>query len=95
MEEPQLLIRTISVDVNLSPVFEKQFHDVQRPRLGAVVERCVALDRLPVDVGSDLDQVVGDSEMTLVAGDHETGVSVAVGDLNICKIGKKRLKNWI
>ena len=56
------------------------------------MEGGVALDGLPVHVGTDLDEVLGDFEMTLVAGYHEAGVAVPVGYLNIWKKGGKEEK---
>ena len=51
------------------------------------MQRCVPLDRLPVDLGSDVDQVLGNLVVTLVAGDHQARVAMSVGDLNVCKTG--------
>ena len=76
---------TVGIDVHDGPADEQQLHDLQGPRLGAVVQCCVALDGLPVDVGADADEVLGDPEVALVAGNHEAGVAVSVGYLDICK----------
>ena len=45
----------------------------------------VALDGFPVDIGPDLDEVLRDLEVALVARDHEAGVSVPVRNLNVWK----------
>ena len=76
---------TVRVDVHDGPADEQQLHDLERARLRAVVERRVALDRLPVDVGADADEVLGDPEVALVAGDHQARVPVPVRYLDICK----------
>ena len=76
---------TVGINVHDGPADEQQLHDLQRPGLGAVVQRRVALDGLPVDVRADADEVLGDPEVALVAGYHEAGVAVSVGYLDICK----------
>ena len=67
---------------------EQELHDLEGAGLGAVVQRRVALHRLPVHVRPDLDEVLGDPEVALVARDHQAGVSVAVGNLDVWR--KKR-----
>ena len=81
----QLTPLTVGVDVHDGAADEQQLHDLERAGLGAVVERRVPLDRLPVDVGADADEVLGDPEVALVAGDHQAGVAVSVRYLDICK----------
>lgn len=49
------------------------------------MQRGVSLDRLPVHVGPDLDEVLGDPEVALVAGDHQAGVAVPVRHLDVWK----------
>lgn len=62
---------------------QQQLHDLERAGLGAVVQRRVALHALAVDVRRDVDEVFGDVEVALVAGDHQARVPVAIGDLNV------------
>ena len=64
---------------------EQELHDLEGAGLGAVVQRRVALHRLPVHVGTDLDEVLGDPEVALVARDHQAGVAVPVRDFNVWK----------
>ena len=71
---------------------EQELHDLEGAGLGAVVQRRVALHRLPVHVGTDLDEVLGDPEVALVARDHQAGVSVAVGNLDVWKRKEKRVR---
>ena len=74
---------TVSVCGHGGAVGEQKLHDLQRPRLSAVVQGRVALDGLAVDVGADVEQVLGDLVVALVARDHQAGVAVPVGDLDV------------
>jgi len=47
------------------------------------VQGGVALHGLSVYVGADVDQVLGDAVVALVARNHQTGVTVAIRNLNI------------
>ena len=83
-------IITVGVHVDFRLVCQEQLHDVQTSGLGAVVECRVALDRLPVDVGLDGNQELGNLVMTLVAGDHQTSVPVTIGHFDVCKCSRNR-----
>ena len=76
---------TVCVDVDSGSTGQEQLHDLERPGLSAIVQCRVPLDGLAVDVGLLLHQVLGDLVVTLVAGDHQAGVPVSVGDLNVWK----------
>ena len=78
-------ILTVCVCCHGGAVGQEQLHDLQGARLGAVVQRRVALDGLAVDVGADVQQVLGDLVVALVARDHQAGVSVAVRHLDVWK----------
>ena len=47
----------------------------------------VTLDAPPVEVGPQGDQILGDLEVALEAGDHQAGVAVAVGYLDVWRKG--------
>ena len=78
-------ILTVCVCCHGGAVGQEQLHDLQGARLGAVVQRRVALDGLAVDVGADVQQVLGDLVVALVARDHQAGVAVAVRHLDVWK----------
>lgn len=62
---------------------DQEGHDGEAATLGAVVQRRVALDAAPVDARAPLHQVFGDVEVALVAADHQTGVTVPIGYLDV------------
>jgi len=67
-------------------VLEQQLEDLQGARLGAVVQCRVALNAAAVHIGVQGEQILGDAEVTLVAGDHQAGVAVTVRHLKVCGI---------
>ena len=72
--------------------------DFQRAGFGTVVQGRVALDTLPVDIRTQFDEVARDFQMSFVAGDHQTRVTVPIGYFQICrqkKTKKKQLFNNI
>ena len=62
---------------------DEEGHDGEAAALGAVVQRRVALDAAPVDARPARHEELGDLQVALVAADHEAGVAVTVGDLDI------------
>merc|ERR1711981_206036 len=84
----------VSVHINPCSGAQQKLHDVQAAALSAVVQSSVAFNGLPVDVSSNLYQVLGDLVMALVAGDHQTGVPVS-GHLNICIVLHQILHNLV
>lgn len=51
---------------------------MKRATFGAIVQGGVALNALSVDISAERQQVLRDSDVTLVAGDHEASVTVTV-----------------
>merc|ERR1719361_32020 len=68
---------------------------MSRLPLSAQSCRAVLPLRLSVDVSSNLYQVLGDLVVALVAGDHEAGVAVSVGHLNVCIVLHQILDNLV
>jgi len=52
------------------------------------MERRVALHAATVDVRVQGEQILGDAEVALVAGDHQAGVAMSVRHLKVCNIGE-------
>ena len=82
---------TVRVDVHLGATGEQELEDLERSGLGAVVQGRVALDALAVDVGAQFDQVAGDLQVALVAGDHQTRVAVPIRHLDVYQQTKDTL----
>lgn len=73
-----LMQLTIRVNVHRRPVPEQHLEYVKRAALGAVVQCRVAFNALPVHIRTERQQVLGDSDVALVACDHQARVPVAI-----------------
>lgn len=62
---------------------QQQFQNLQRAALGAIVHRRVALDTAPIHIGVQPQQMMGDAQVALVAGDHQARVPMPVGHLDV------------
>jgi hypothetical protein len=74
---------TIGVDFNSGAVLQQQSHNFHAARLSAVVQGCVTFDTLSIHVCLQCEQEFGNFQVTFVADDHETRVTVSVGDFNV------------
>lgn len=73
----------IRIGRHLRTMRQQQLHYLQTTALGAIVQGRIALHTLAIQVGAFHDQIFGNGEMALVAGDHETRVTVTIGDLDV------------
>jgi len=61
------------------------------------VESCVTLDGFPVHISLGIDQKSCNLQVTFVASDHQTCVTMAISHFNICKENSSNhlsQKNW-
>lgn len=86
---------TIGIYVHFSAVLQQQSQNLQRARLGAIVQRRIPLDTAPIHIRIQRDQVLSNSVVALVAGNHETCVSVSVSHLYIGALHHQKLDNFV
>lgn len=75
--------RTIGVNFNSGAVLQQQGHYFQASRFGAVVKGRVAFDALSIYVCLQRKQEFGDFQVALVAYNHETCVTMSVGNFDV------------